>query len=120
MKDQKYVDILEDHVEGLEKNQDLLSTLGDLNNKLKQAGWSGRAEDLITDVFYDIVNKKRQYKLKKPVEFLKVIPTGLKTRQMSHEDVKELIPESEWGYFRPDSWIRKNTRIAPDEPRSLR
>jgi len=118
--DQKYVDILEEHVAELGENQDLLSTIGDLNQKLKGSGWPNKAEDLITDVFYAVLNDKADFEMGGMVEFLKVVPTGLKTRQMSDEDVIKLVPEQEWGYFRPDSWIRKNTRITPDETRSLR
>ncbi len=118
--DQKYVDILEEHVTGLGENQDLLSTIGDLNQKLRGSGWPNKAEDLITDIFYALLNRKADFKMEDPVKFFKVVPTGLKTRQMSDEDVRDLIPEGEWGYFRPDSWIKKNTRISPDETRSLR
>lgn len=116
---QKYIDILEEHIAKLGRNQDLLSTIGELNHKLKKDGYSKRAEDLITDVFYAILNDKVNFTMDKVVNFLKVVPTGLKTRQMSDEDVMKLIPQVEWKHFRPNSWINKHSRV-PDETRSIR
>lgn len=117
--DQKYVDILEEHVQGLQQNQDLLSTIGDLDQKLKNVGYNKRAEDLITEVFYSVLNNQENFEMNQVVEFLKVVPMGLKTRQMSDEDVLKLVPQSEWGHFRPNSWIKKNSKV-PDETRSIR
>lgn len=111
--EQKFVDILEEHVAGLKNNQDILSTIGELNKKLKEAGWDKKAEQLITDVFYNLRDNKGGFDMKSPVEFLKVIPTGLKTRQLSDEDIKRLIPENDWKYFRPQDWIDRNTRVQP-------
>lgn len=116
--DQKYIDILEDHINNLRRNQDILSTIGELNQKLKKVGYPKRAEDLVTDVFYAIINGK-EISMDNRVKFLKVLPTGLKTRHMSDEDILKLIPQAEWKYFRPDSWINKNSRIL-DETRSIR
>jgi len=113
-----FIDILEDHVAGLGENEDLLSTIGELNEKLKEKDWKNRAEDLVTDAFYAVL--KGELEMKNVVEFLKVIPTGLKTRQMSDDDIMRLIPESEWGYFRPNHWIKKNSKVVPDETRSIR
>ena len=117
--DQKYIDILEEHVKKLGRNQDILSTIGELNQKLKKVGYPKRAEDLVTDVFYAILNDKANFSMDDIVGFLKVVPTGLKSRQMSDEDVLRLVPQKDWKYFRPDSWINKHSKV-PDETRSLR
>lgn len=108
-----YFKVLEKHVDGL-NGRDLLQTLGKLQESL---GADKRAEDTITEALTKILEGNNV--INNRLDFLRALPSGLKKRQIHDEYILKSIPESEWKYYRPRSWIEEHERVTANDNKAL-